>query len=53
MEHKESLETSALVGKLANAIQNQVDDFFANGVVATSVVVGGILLAGDELFGVE
>merc|ERR1719398_677465 len=52
VEHEEALETGALVGKLTEAVEREVDDLLANGVVATSVVVGGILLAGDELLGV-
>jgi hypothetical protein len=53
VEDEEALETSTLVRQLANAIQHQVNNLFANGVVAASVVVGGIFLAGDELLGVE
>jgi len=53
VEDKESLETGALVSQLADAVQDQVDDFLADGVVATGVVVGGVLLASDQLLGVE
>ena len=52
VEDKEALETSAVVSKLADAVEHEVDDLLADGVVATSVVVGGILLAGDQLLGV-
>merc|ERR1712072_907849 len=52
VEDHEALETGALVGKLTEAVEREVDDLLANGVVATSVVVGCILLAGDELLGV-
>ena len=48
MKDKESLETGALVGKLPDPVQNQV-----NSVVTPSIVVGRVLLAGDELLGVE
>ena len=48
MKDKESLETGALVGKLPDPVQNQV-----NSVVTPNVVVGRVLLAGDELLGVE
>lgn len=53
MEDQESLQAGALVSKFADAVQYQVDDFLSDGVVTTSVVVGGIFLASDELFGVE
>ena len=53
MKDKESLEPGALVSKLADTIQNQVNNLLSDGVVAPGVVVGGILLAGDELLGVE
>ena len=52
-EHEEALETSALVGELADAVEAEVKDLLADGVVATGEVVGGVLLAGDELLGVE
>merc|ERR1712054_553907 len=52
VEHEEALETGALVGELTEAVEREVDDLLANGVVATSVVVGCVLLAGDELLGV-
>jgi len=52
VEDHEALETSAVVRELADAVQNKVHDLLANGVVAASVVVGGIFLAGDELLGV-
>src|SRR5688572_30316577 len=47
------LETSALIGQLADAVEHDVDDLLANCVVATGVVVGGILLTGDQLLRVE
>ena len=53
MEDEESLKTSALVRELANTVQHEVDDLLADGVVATSVVVGSIFLASNELFRVE
>ena len=49
MENKKTLKTRAIVRKLANAIENIVDDLLANGVVTTGIVVGGILLASDQL----
>ena len=53
MKDEEALEASALVSQLADPVQDEVNNFLANGVVATSVVVGGIFLAGDELLWVE
>lgn len=50
MEDEESLETGALVGQLPDAVEDEVYDFLADGVVASSVVVGGIFLASDKLF---
>eukprot|EP00967_Tisochrysis_lutea_P075246 scaffold101399_cov21-Tisochrysis_lutea.AAC.1 len=49
VEGEEALEASAVVGKLANAVKHEVNNLLADGVVAASVVVGGILLARDEL----
>ena len=45
MEDEESLETGALVSGLADAVENKVDDFFADGVVAASVVIGSVFFA--------
>jgi hypothetical protein len=49
MEDHESLQTSAVVGKLADAVQYEVHDLLADSVVATGVVVGSILLTRDDL----
>ena len=53
VEDHESLETRALVRLLAQAIEHEVHDLLADGVVTPGVVVGGILLAADHLLGVE
>ena len=53
MEDEETLKTRALVSQLPDAVQNQIHYFFANGVMAAGVVVGGVFLASDELFWVE
>ncbi|KAL6133851.1 hypothetical protein ACLB2K_066084 [Fragaria x ananassa] len=53
IEHQEPLEPGAVIGELPDPIQPEIDDLFADGVVATGEVVGGVLLAGDELLGVE
>merc|ERR1719201_1541195 len=49
VEDHEALETSALVGELAEAIQSEVDNLLTHGVMATGIVVGGILFARDQL----
>lgn len=53
VEDEETLETRAVVGDVADLVEDLVNELLADGVVATSVVVGGILLAGDHLLGVE
>ncbi len=53
IEDQESLETSAVVCQLADAVKGKVNNLLANGVVATGKVVGSILLARDQLLGVE
>merc|ERR1719163_598052 len=47
------METRAVIGELAEAVQDQVHDLLADGVVATGEVVRGILLTGDQLLRVE
>ena len=49
MEDEESLEPGALVGKLPDPVQNQVNNLLADGVVTPGVVVGCVLLASDQL----
>merc|ERR1711937_809375 len=53
VEDEEALETSALIGELTDAVEAEINNLLTNGVVATGEVVGGVLLAGDELLGVE
>ena len=53
MEKKKSLKTSALISQLPDPVKNQVNNLLANGVVAPGVVVGGILLAIDQLLRME
>lgn len=53
VEDEETLQTSAVVGNTADLVQDLVNELLANGVVATSVVVGGILLASDHVLRVE
>jgi len=49
VEAHEALETSALIRKLAKAIEGEVNNLLSDGVVAARVIVGGILFSGDEL----
>ena len=49
VEKEESLKTGALVSKLTNTVQDKVDNLLSDGVVAPGVVVGGVLLAVNEL----
>jgi len=53
VEDEEALETSALIGELTDSVEAEVDDLLTDGVVTTGEVVGGVLLAGDELLWVE
>ena len=53
MEDQEALKPSALVSKLSDAIENKINELLSNGVVATGIVVGSILLSGDQLLRVE
>merc|ERR550514_241137 len=52
VEEEEALEAGAVVRELADAVEHEVDNLLADRVVATRVVVGGVLLARDELLGV-
>ena len=53
MKDKKALQRSAVVSKLPGAVNDKVNNLLANGVVSTSIVVGGVLLARDELLLVE
>ena len=53
VEAQEALEASAVVRELAEAVEDKVHDLLTDGVVTTGVVVGGILLTGDDLLRVE
>ena len=39
--------------QFADPVQNQINDFLANSVMPTGVVVGSILLSSDQLLRVE
>jgi len=53
VEDQETLETSTVIGELADTVQGKVNNLLTDGVVTTGVVVGGILLTGDQLLRVE
>ena len=53
VEDEETLETCALVSKFSDSVEAEINDFLTNGVVSSGEVVGGILLAGDQLLRVE
>ena len=53
MEHQEPLEAGAGVDKLPDPVEHQVNDLLANGVVASSIVVGSVFLSIDKLLRVE
>ena len=49
MEEKESLKSGTLISQLTDTVQDKVDNLLSNGVVTSGVVVGGVLLAIDQL----
>ena len=53
VEDKETLETSALIGKLSDSVKAEINNFLTNGVVTSGKVVGGIFLTRDELLWME
>ena len=53
VEDQESLESSALVRQFPDPIKTEINDLLSDGVVSSSVVVGGILLSRDQLLRVE
>lgn len=52
MKDEEPLKTRAVIGELANTIKDLIDNFLSDGVVTSSIVIGGILLAINDLLGV-
>jgi hypothetical protein len=53
VEDEETLETCALISKLSDSVEAEINDFLTNGVVTSGEVVGGIFLSWDELLWVE
>lgn len=49
MEDEESLQASALVGKLPQLVENKINHFLSNSVMPASIVVCGVFFASDQL----
>ncbi len=49
VEDQESLKTGTVVSKLSGSVKDKVNNLLSDGVVTTGVVVGSILLTGDQL----
>ena len=47
------MPTCTLISQFPDPVENDVDDLLADGVVSSCVVVGGVLLPGNELLRVE
>merc|ERR1719201_58797 len=53
VEDHEALQACAIVGELTDAVEDKINNFLANSVVAACKIVGRILLASDQLLRVE
>ena len=53
VEDQETLETGAIVREFSDSIKNIVNELFANSVVTSSIVVGSIFFARNQLFWME
>merc|ERR1712160_172351 len=51
VEDEETLETSALIGELADSVEAEIDDLTSDGVMSTGEVVEGIVTTTDSLIG--
>ena len=51
VKDQKALQTGTIVRQLANAIEHDIDNLLARGVVTTRIIVGRILLAVDDLLG--
>lgn len=47
------LQTGALVSQFPDAVKHDIHNFLADGVVASGIIIGRILLASDQLLWVE
>lgn len=53
MEDEESLETSAIISDMTNFVHHLINQFLADGIMSTSIVVRSILLPRDHLLWVK
>ena len=49
MKHQKSLKTCAVFCHLTNSVQSIVDNFFANSIVAASIIICSVFLSCDQL----
>ena len=52
-EYETYLKTSTLISEFSDSVEDEINDFFTNGVVTSGIVVGGIFFTSDQLFWVE
>jgi hypothetical protein len=53
VEDEETLKTGTLVSKLSDSVETEIDDFFTDGVMTSSEVVGSIFFTRDKLLWME
>jgi len=53
MEYQEPLEARALISRLPDTVQHDVNDLLADGVMTARVIVGRVFFAGYQLLGME
>ena len=53
VEYETYLKTSTLISEFSDSVEDEINDFFTNGVVTSGIVVGGIFFTSDQLFWVE
>ena len=49
VENQETLESGTIVGEFSDSVKDIVNELFANSVVTSSIVVGGIFFTGNQL----
>jgi len=53
VENQEPLDAGATVGDLSNSIESEINELLSNGVMTTSVVVGGVFFPSEKLVWAE
>ena len=53
VKHQETLKTRAGVSHTSDLVEDLVDEFLSDSVVASGIIVGSILLASDHLLWME